>query len=684
MGHQKLCCVPDTRQTVAKSTGSRPAGTICARAARHAVMKRHWTLTAKIALFSGVFLLLSLMSVGATLWISWNLEGGAAAVNVAGQLRMLSYKVALSAASPDKTRLAADLRRMQGNLDLLRIGSPSRPLYVPWDAAIRTRYDAVRAHWQSLQPRWESASQAHPVPREEVDQFVTQINAFVGAIEHRLDFWTTVLHAFQMGLAVLVVIGALLMFYAAYLFVLDPVGRLSRGVQALEQGDYSARVDINTTDELGDLAIGFNRMAGQLQAVHGELEERVRQKTAALQTEQQRLAALYRISALVSTAQSLDDLAKEFTAAMQDIAGADAALLRWTDETARRYLLLAAHSMPPSITEAERCLMAGTCHCGQTRAGEGPQVVQFHPAAAAGGAVSAPDDACVREGFATLVSIPVTVQQRLLGEIDLFYRGEHRLDPQQSALFDALAGHLAAAMESLRSAALEREAAVSRERALLARELHDSIAQALAFMKIQLQLLRTALKSGNTLRINTAVDELDAGVRESLADVRELLLHFRTRTQDQDIEPVLRSTLQKFELQSGVPAQLHFSGHGQPLDPDVQIQVLHVLQEALSNVRKHARAKRVDVEVTSLPHWRFAVSDDGRGYDPHTMQADAQAHVGLQIMRERAAQIGGTLDIQSAPGKGTQVVLELPDAFVPSSASRAASAETTTLLIHAP
>lgn len=218
-------------------------------------------------------------------------------------------------------------------------------------------------------------------------------------------------------------------------------------------------------------------------------------------------------------------------------------------------------------------------------------------------------------------------------------------------------------MESLRSAALERESAVTQERTLLARELHDSIAQALAFMKIQLQLLRSALKSNNAQRVETTVNELDAGVLESLADVRELLLHFRTRAQEQDIEPALRSTLQKFELQSHVPVNLQFAGHGQPLDPDVQIQVLHVLQEALSNVRKHARAKSVQVSVSSLPRWRFEVVDDGVGTDLHHLADDAQAHVGQQIMRERARQINATLQIDSKPGQGTRVVLELPDTF---------------------
>ncbi|MGA8009940.1 MAG: type IV pili methyl-accepting chemotaxis transducer N-terminal domain-containing protein, partial [Thiomonas sp.] len=384
-------------------------------------MKRHWTLTAKIALFAWAFLLLSLLSVGATLWISWNLEGGAAAMNVAGSLRMMTYRLALTSSTPGEPGLVSEVKQMQHGLDLLRIGDQARPLFVPWDDAIRARFSTVQSEWQKLRPRWEHSHLTPGVPRAEVDRFVGQIDAFVGAIEHRLEFWTTVLHGFQMGMAVLVVVGARLMFYAGYLLVLEPVGRLSRGVQALEQGDYSARVKVDSTDELGDLALGFNRMAEQLHTVYAELEARVEQKTAALQTEQQRLAALYKISALVSGAQSLDALAKDFTAALQDIAGADAALLRWTDETAQRYLLLAAHSMPAEVTDAERCLMAGTCHCGQTRADQGPQSIQFRPAFSSETTL-APDDACVREGFHTLISVPVSIQHRLLGEINLFYR----------------------------------------------------------------------------------------------------------------------------------------------------------------------------------------------------------------------------------------------------------------------
>jgi two-component system nitrate/nitrite sensor histidine kinase NarX len=101
------------------------------------------------------------------------------------------------------------------------------------------------------------------------------------------------------------------------------------------------------------------------------------------------------------------------------------------------------------------------------------------------------------------------------------------------------------------------------------------------------------------------------------------------------------------------------SGEGLPLPADVQVQVLHVVQEALSNIRKHARATQVVLEVGIGAHWRIAVADDGIGFAPG--QALPQSsHVGLKIMQERAARIGASVQVQSEAGQGTKVTLVLP------------------------
>jgi two-component system nitrate/nitrite sensor histidine kinase NarX len=171
-------------------------------------------------------------------------------------------------------------------------------------------------------------------------------------------------------------------------------------------------------------------------------------------------------------------------------------------------------------------------------------------------------------------------------------------------------------------------------------------------------MLRDAVRRGDAAAVDGVIGELDAGVRESLADVRELLVHFRTRTNAEDIEPALQATLRKFEHQTGLATHLSIDGHGLPLAPDVQVQVLHVVQEALSNVRKHAGANEVWVELRQTPPWRIEVRDDGRGF---AGPPAGETQVGLRIMRERAARIGGRVEVSSAPGTGTCVTLTLPE-----------------------
>jgi two-component system nitrate/nitrite sensor histidine kinase NarX len=266
---------------------------------------------------------------------------------------------------------------------------------------------------------------------------------------------------------------------------------------------------------------------------------------------------------------------------------------------------------------------------------------------------------CADAGFETLVSIPVRLHERVMGEVDLFFHAQVTPSPAERSLLEALTAHLAGAMENLRLNALEKEAAVSQERTFLARELHDSIAQSLAFLKIQVQLMRDAIDSGDAQQVERTLAEIDTGVRESYGDVRELLVHFRTRANAEDIEPALQTTLRKFEHQSGMKAVMQMQGHGIPLDPDLQIQVLHIIQEALSNIRKHAGATTVWIDVRQQPQWRFEVRDDGVGFAPEAGPAD-ETHVGLRIMAERAERIGATVEVLSRPGHGTSVILTLP------------------------
>lgn len=628
-------------------------------------MRRHpGTLSAKMALLCTAFLLAALTSIGLTLWITWQIEGGAAAVNEAGRLRMKSYQLALEVerrAAP--VVIEERLRRFDQGLELLRTGDPSRPLFVPWNEATRRRFDTVRSQWRSLRDRWRGAEQT--AAPEEVERFVGAIDDFVGAIEQQLSLWTAILHAVQLGILALAIAVGVALLYAGHLFVIHPLNRLQRGLQRVQAQDFAARVEEGSSEEFDQLARGFNRMAETLQALYANLEARVAEKTARLEQQRERLAALYETSALLAEAATLDELAQGFARQVRRLSRADAVAVRWSDEANQRYLLLAGDCLPQFMSEQEQCVQTGSCHCGQAMDGARTRVIPISAQAARRDEPVL--DHCVQAGYQTLVSVPVRLQHRLLGEVDLFFRSDTALGEDERSLLEALAAHLAGAMEGLRAEALGKEAAVAQERSLLAQELHDSIAQSLAFLKIQVQLLREALRRADPDAVERVLGELDAGVRESYNDVRELLLHFRTRASGEDIEPALRTTLQKFELQSGMRAHLSMHGHGLPLDPDVQIQVLHVVQEALSNVRKHARAREVWVDVQQTPVWRFEVRDDGVGFDAAGHPPD-ETHVGLRIMRERAARIGATVDVDTQPGHGTRVALTLPGPAAPAEA----------------
>jgi two-component system nitrate/nitrite sensor histidine kinase NarX len=144
------------------------------------------------------------------------------------------------------------------------------------------------------------------------------------------------------------------------------------------------------------------------------------------------------------------------------------------------------------------------------------------------------------------------------------------------------------------------------------------------------------------------------------------------------VEVALQETLQKFKHQTGLNTHFHVSGTGIPLPADVQVQVLHVIQEALSNVRKHSQASEVHLEVFKGNAWRFEVRDDGCGFGPE-VQERQDVHVGMKIMQERASRIGARVEVQSEPGTGTKVQLSMP-AYPFSESSQTIAPEATSFL----
>ena len=614
-------------------------------------MKTTASLSTKLIRIGAVLLVVALVSIGVTLWATWKLNGGAAALNEAGRMRMQVWRMA-SAAQAGMPEHEAMVAQFDESMRLLRTGDSARPLFVPWDDDVRKNFLQVENDWTRQRQMYLTSPTVNPEMMRSSDHFTDQIDIFVRSIEQQMASLTAILNLFQFVMMTLAIGSAVVILYSGYLYVINPLGNLREGLRKLEAGQFSTRVNVASNDEFGQVTASFNRMAATLQSLYGNLEIQVEAKTRRIAAQKEKLQALYEISAFLAQVNDLKTLTAGFSERVRKVMKADAIALRWSGDDQSRYLILASDQFPQAMLEEERCLRAGVCACGNPTPDARTRVIPIISSEIA------PLQHCARIGFENLISVPIRLHNKLLGEIDLFYKREVALSVDEHELIDTLATHLASTIEGLRAVELDREAAISGERAFLARELHDSIAQSLSFLKIQVQLLRNAVKKNDATKADEAMAELDTGLRESIVDVRELLMHFRTRAQSGGIEEAIPETLQKFQHQTGLKIGSKISGDSLPLPPDVQVQVLHVVQEALSNVRKHASASAVQIQVTKGPAWRFSVQDDGKGFDVDA--ARSQMHIGMKIMHERAAQIGATVEVSSLPGQGTTVTLLLP------------------------
>ena len=250
----------------------------------------------------------------------------------------------------------------------------------------------------------------------------------------------------------------------------------------------------------------------------------------------------------------------------------------------------------------------------------------------------------------------------MLGSFSLQFAHQYDLPASEIHLLETLGQRLGVALDNLRLSAKARQLAVAAERSLVAQGLHDSIAQGLNYLNLLVQILADASRRNAAEEVRDIVPRLQTGVNESYQDVRELLANFRSKLEVGELKRAIDDTLSRFERQAGIPVTLEMEEDGgAPLPPEQQLQVLFILQEALSNVRKHAQAGKVKVLLTNHRDFELHIIDDGIGFDPgEAAGREENKHIGLGIMHERASRINARLDILSTPGCGTHLSLILP------------------------
>jgi signal transduction histidine kinase len=203
--------------------------------------------------------------------------------------------------------------------------------------------------------------------------------------------------------------------------------------------------------------------------------------------------------------------------------------------------------------------------------------------------------------------------------------------------------------------------AVSEERLRIAHEMHDGLAQVLAYVNTKAQAVREHLKHGRNEDATRHLDQLAAASREVYADVRESIIGLRSAAvPGKSAADALRDYVSTWAAQNGIDCQVDLQAD-LCLKEGSELQVLRIVQEALANVRKHAHARQVEVRVEqSGQQVHVTVRDDGAGFNPAELGRSEFPRFGLSTMRERAEAVGGRFTLDSAPGEGTRVMIEVP------------------------
>lgn len=263
--------------------------------------------------------------------------------------------------------------------------------------------------------------------------------------------------------------------------------------------------------------------------------------------------------------------------------------------------------------------------------------------------------------FKSWISVPIKSKAHVFGI--LFLAADHQsLERQEQDALAAVGQELGVAIENAELYDQVQSIAVLKERERLSRELHDGLAQVLGYLRIRCKTISDLVASPGNERAWEQLQEMQRTIHEAYQDIRESILGLRTTVSpNKDVVSAIKEYAHTFGTQTGIRISLSNSGDDHFVwTPEAEVQLLRIIQEALSNVRKHSRAKQAWIRFDLQPRVAIVtIEDNGKGFDIESMRQDNQQHFGLQTMRERAEGVGGSVQVESRLGQGTKIKVTL-------------------------
>lgn len=534
-------------------------------------------------------ILLSVLTSGIALMTLASSLRDAEAINIAGSLRMQSY------------RLGYDLERNSADFSAHRLhwqNTLNSPVlqeldrwYVP--ESVKTGYQQLQVAWAEMDSHLEAGDKIWY--QDHIQQYVERIDAFVLALqhyaEHKMQLVVSISLAGGLGILLLVIMTL----RGIRREVVAPLNQLVVASQKMEQGNFDIQAeDTHLPNELGLLSRTFNHMSAELHKHYRSLETTVEEKTRHLNEAHQQLEMLFKCSQALNTSQIDSHCFRHIIQIVQEYTGMSYLELQAGDNW----------QLCEGVKKAERETFTLPVVMQETRFGE------------------------LRWQSASVVPEPLMKSvATMLGRGLYFNQAQKHF--QQLLLME--------------------------ERATIARELHDSLAQVLSYLRIQLALLKRAVPEDN-LPAQTIITDFSRELNNAWRQLRELLTTFRLTLNHSNLPAALHEALGGLQSQTSAKLELDCRLSSLALDAQKQVHLLQIVREAVLNAIKHAEATVITVSCVTAPDGEHTVyiRDNGIGIGD---ASEPPGHYGLNIMRERAERLGGSLGFSQPQNGGTQVCI---------------------------
>jgi two-component system nitrate/nitrite sensor histidine kinase NarX len=410
-----------------------------------------------------------------------------------------------------------------------------------------------------------------------------------------------------------------------------------------------------------------SKLAQQNHSLKAELAQR----TSELSTQRTRLTALHDMAQCLGSPLRMEEVLMQGAERVKTVLDVDAAHIHLVGNEGQNLKLETAVGTPVSFLAEEATIGVGECLCGLVASSVQPVVVTDLRSDARATRV-----ACKRHGYCSIASVPLRSHDRALGILTVNSRARREFTPADLEMLTTLGNQLGAAIENAQFYAdMERRVqelsrqvehlVVVQERERISREIHDGLAQALALLNMRVSVTQSLLVAGQTEQARKELAEAAEVIDVANRDVREAITALRlTSPKGAAFTPTLKEFVLDFGLRNNIETDFQAVDGARAivLAPITEVQLMRIIQESLTNVRKHARAQHANVALTRRgARLLVSIEDDGQGFDMDAvLTGQNKKNFGLTTMSERAASIGGMLDVQTHIGGGTRITVSVP------------------------